>query len=95
MRRSTLVAAEPDVQPEGSSRRGEAIERYKLADSGKMIKVLILVDDPGAFTTPWSAIQRFQRAPREWSEDICAENIFDFLLQHEVVPPPQADKPDF
>jgi hypothetical protein len=70
------------------------VERYKLTDGGKMIEVLIKVDDPGAFTTPWSAVQRFRRIPREWTEDICAENNFDFL-QYEVVPLPHADKPDF
>ena len=70
------------------------VERYKLIDGGKMIEVLIEVDDPGAFTTPWSAVQRFRRVPRDWTEDICAENNFDFL-QYEVAPLPQADKPDF
>jgi hypothetical protein len=70
------------------------IERYKLTDGGKMIEVMMLVDDPGAFTTPWSAMQRFRRVPREFSEDICAENNFDFL-QYEVAPLPQAAQPDF
>ena len=70
------------------------IERYKLIDGGKMMEVMISVDDPGAFTTPWSAMQRFRRVQREWTEDICAENNFDFL-QYEVVPLPQAAKPDF
>ncbi len=70
------------------------VERYKLLNSGKAMEVLIMVDDPGAFTTPWSAVQRFRRVPREWTEDICAENNFDFL-QYEVVPLPQANKPDF
>ena len=70
------------------------VERYKLTDGGKGIEVFITVEDPGTFTTPWSAIQRFRRIPREWTEDICAENNYDFL-QYEVVPLPQADKPDF
>jgi hypothetical protein len=70
------------------------IERYKLIDGGKMIEVMMSVDDPGAFTTPWSAMQRFRRVPREFSEDICAENNFDFL-QYEVAPLPQAAQPDF
>jgi hypothetical protein len=52
------------------------------------------VDDAGAFTTTWSAIQRFRRVAREWTEDICAENNFSFL-NYDVVPLPQADKPDF
>ena len=70
------------------------VERYKLTDGGKGIEVFITVEDPGTFTTPWSAIQRFRRIPREWTEDICAENNYDFL-QYEVVPLPHADKPDF
>ena len=70
------------------------IERYKLIDSGKMMEVMISVDDPGTFTTPWLAMQRFRRVQREWTEDICAENNFDFL-QYEVAPLPQAAKPDF
>jgi hypothetical protein len=65
-----------------------------LIDGGKGIEVRISVDDPGAFTTPWSAMQRFRRVPREWTEDICAKNNFDFL-QYEVAPLPRAAKPDF
>jgi hypothetical protein len=70
------------------------VERYRLLNDGDAMEVLIQVDDPGAFTMPWSAMQRFRRVPREWTEDICAENNLDFL-QYEVVPLPQADKPDF
>jgi len=70
------------------------VERYKLLNGGKAMEVLITVEDPGAFTTPWSAMQRFRRVPRDWTEDICAENNFDFL-HYEVLPLPQADKPDF
>ncbi|HKD26119.1 MAG TPA: hypothetical protein VKC66_09470 [Xanthobacteraceae bacterium] len=70
------------------------IERYKLIDGGKIIEVAISIEDPGAFTTPWSAMQWFRRVSREWREDICAENNFDFL-QYEVAPLPQAAKPDF
>jgi hypothetical protein len=70
------------------------IERYKLTDGGKAIDISIHVEDPGAFTTPWNAKQRFQRIDREWEEDICAENNADFL-HYEVVPLPHADRPDF
>jgi len=60
-----------------------------------MLEVLVTVEDPGAFTTPWSAIQRFRRVQsRPWEESICAENnINPFTFA--VVPIPQADKPDF
>ena len=70
------------------------VERYKLTDGGKAIDIAIHVEDPGAFTTPWNAKQRFRRIDREWEEDICAENNFDFL-HYEVVPLPHADRPDF
>jgi len=68
--------------------------RRVAAAGGKMMEVAIFVDDPGAFTTAWSALQQFRRVPRERREDICAENNFDFL-QYEVAPLPQAAKPEF
>jgi hypothetical protein len=74
--------------------RLHVVERYRLIDGGNMMEVSMTVDDPGAFTTPWSAIQRFRRVQRRWTEDICAENNLDFL-HYEVAPLPQADKPDF
>jgi hypothetical protein len=76
--------------------RLHVVERFKLTDGEKMLDVLITVDDPGAFTTPWSAIQRFRRVqtgPME--EAICAENNVNPFSSFEVVPIPQADKPDF
>ena len=53
-----------------------------------------VVDDPGAFTRPWSGSQRFnlERSPLE--ESVCAENNVDFF-NYNVVPMPQAGKPDF
>ena len=89
---STKTFVDPYLTPHTDQLH--VVERYRLIDGGKMIEVLIAVDDPGAFTTPWSAMQRFRRVPRDWTEDICAENNFDFL-QYEVVPLPQAVKPDF
>src|SRR5215469_9228123 len=37
------------------------VERFKLTNGGKTIQVDIHVEDPGAFTTPWNAVQRFAR----------------------------------
>jgi hypothetical protein len=70
-------------------------ERFKLIDGGKMMEDLITVDDPGAFTMPWSALQRFRRVQRgPMEEAICAENNVNPFTFY-VVPIPQADKPDF
>jgi len=71
------------------------VERFKLIDGGKMLEDFITVDDPGAFTTPWSAVQRFRReGKRAMLEHICAENNYDFF-KYEVAPLPQTQKPDF
>jgi hypothetical protein len=71
------------------------VERYKLIDGGKMMEILVWVDDPGAFTTPWSALHRYQRRqPGHLSEHLCQEgnpNPFGY----DPVPKPSADKPDF
>ena len=71
------------------------VERFKLIENGNTLQVLIEVDDPGAFTMPWRAMQRFKRFHRgPMTESICAENNFEFL-GYSVVPLPVAGKPDF
>jgi hypothetical protein len=37
------------------------IERFHMTDGGKRLQVDIHVEDPGAFTVPWNAMQRFAR----------------------------------
>jgi hypothetical protein len=71
------------------------VERFKLAPDGKMIELTITVEDEGAFTTPWSARQTYNREPQaKMEEAICAENNVD-MFNHGYVPPPEAGKPDF
>jgi hypothetical protein len=36
------------------------IERFRLTDGGKVLEANVHIEDPGAFTMPWSAIQRFR-----------------------------------
>src|SRR5579864_5176932 len=71
------------------------VERFRLIDGGKTVEVNVHVEDPGAFTTPWNAIQRYRRTeggPME--EMVCAENNVDYF-NYDVVPIPQAAKADF
>jgi hypothetical protein len=69
------------------------VERFRLTGD-KTLEVLVTVDDPGAFTMPWSGMQRFRRVAAPWEEAICAENnINPFTFG--VVPIPQAETPDF
>jgi len=71
------------------------VERFNMIDGGKAIEVSVHVEDPGAFTTPWNAIQRYRRTNNgPLSEVVCAENNDDHFNQG-LEPMPQADKPDF
>ena len=71
------------------------VERYKLIDGGKMLEILVSVDDPGTFTTPWSAMHRFQRRQvGNLDEHICQENNPNYF-NYDPVPKPFAEKPDF
>ena len=71
------------------------VERLKLADKGKVVQIAMTVDDPGAFTTPWSATQRWRRVERRpLSEAPCNENNANYFEKYPV-PTPTADKPDF
>ncbi len=71
------------------------VERFKLIDGGKMLEDMITVEDPGTFTTKWSAVQRFRREEnRPLLEDVCAENNYAFF-DYNVAPLPHDDKPVF
>jgi hypothetical protein len=74
------------------------VERFKLVDGGAALEVKIHVEDPGAFTMPWDAAQRYRRDERKAEvplhEMVCAENNEDHFNQG-LVPIPQADKADF
>jgi hypothetical protein len=75
------------------------IERYRLIDGGKKMQGTVTIDDPGAFTTEWSALHYFNRnnLPISNSEYVCAENNdAGNNYFHEVQAPiPEANDPDF
>lgn len=72
------------------------VERYTLADGGKLLQVSFTVDDPGAFTMPWSAQMTLRRAQRAepLTEQPCSENNVDNVTG-ELYPIPTAAKADF
>ena len=75
--------------------RLHVIERFRLVDNGQTLEDRITVDDPGAFTTPWTAVQRWKRTNRGPLEEIsCSENNETFY-HYDVLPIPQDDTPDF
>ena len=70
------------------------IERFHMIEGGKTLEVDVRVEDPGAFTTPWNASQRYRRVDRPLSEVVCAENNGDQFHQG-LEPMPEATQPDF
>jgi len=71
------------------------VERFQLIDKGNALQVTATVDDPGAYTMPWTGIQRWKLGPkRDILEQVCAENSEGFY-DYPVEPIPQAEKADF
>jgi hypothetical protein len=72
------------------------VERFRIVDGGKALEVNVHVEDAGAFTMPWNAIQRYRRVERgPMGEQVCAENNAKFFNYDDIEPIPTADKPDF
>jgi len=71
------------------------VERYRMIEDGKTLEVNIHVEDPGAFTTPWNAVQRYRRMDNvPMPETVCLENNADHFNQG-FDPIPTAEKADF
>lgn len=74
------------------------VERFKIVDGGNALDVDVRVEDPGAFTMPWNAVQHYRRDTRPAEvplhEMVCAENNEDHFDQG-LHPIPRADKQDF
>jgi hypothetical protein len=71
------------------------VERFKINPDQKGLTVDVSVEDPGAFTTPWKAVQKYRRVEQgPMRESMCAENPTNFL-NYDMDPIPQATKPDF
>jgi hypothetical protein len=70
-------------------------ERYKLANAETRIDVTVTVEDPGAFTAPWSAKQTYRRIEvGPMGESTCAEGNFNYF-GFDIDPLPTAEKADF
>ncbi|HXJ01527.1 MAG TPA: hypothetical protein VNH44_09900 [Micropepsaceae bacterium] len=61
--------------------------------SVKGLQVLVTVEDPKVFTTPWSANITYRRSKTQWQEQVCAENPIE--ISGKMTPIPMADKSDF
>jgi hypothetical protein len=76
--------------------------RVNPNDTGKHLQLFFTVEDPGVFTTPWSATVTYGRVRpvpgvsevSEWEENVCAENPHKYGTEKDAAVP-TADKPDF
>ena len=76
-------------------------ERLILSPGGQTLEVQFTVEDPVAFSMPWSARVRHENRASDWDEQICAENnryIGQVTIAGEItehVPIPTDTTPDF
>ncbi len=71
------------------------IERFHMVDGGRTMQVDLHVEDPGTFTTPWDAIQRYRRVSQgPLQEQTCSENNVNYFNEpYDAMP--EANRPDF
>ncbi len=69
------------------------VERYRLVDGGETLRVDFTIDDPAAFTTPWSAYVTYGRPIDDYLEFVCMEN--NRFPDGSPVPSPIDETPDF
>jgi hypothetical protein len=69
------------------------VERYRVADDRRSLRVDFTVDDPGTFTMTWHAAVIYSRGTPYPGERPCAENNREG--ETGLVPMPVARKPDF
>ena len=71
------------------------VERFRMIDGGQTLEVKVHVEDPGAFTMPWNAVQLYRRMNNgPMLETVCAENNGDHF-DHDIGAIPTAERPDF
>jgi hypothetical protein len=69
-------------------------ERFRLSADGKLLEVLVKVEDPDTLNEPMYMSTRWRKQDRPWREFICAENNGD-RFSHNLFPLPEAKTPDF
>jgi hypothetical protein len=87
------------------------VERFHLIEEGEVLEANVHVEDPGAFTMPWDAIQRYRRYEKVARSSVGLTQLAtpeegplteaicaenpDSFMGMEHKPLPQAIKPDF
>ena len=99
----TLVIDTIGLQPHNSfldwfrtphTEKMHVTERFKLSADGKMLDVLVKVEDSDTFNEPLYMARRWNKVPNQRLEMVCAENNGNHFGGN-LFPIPQADVPDF
>ena len=77
------------------SDRIHVVERYRRSADGRGIEALVTVEDPVAFTVPWSGRAVYVPATGPFLENVCAENQRREFWPGLDIPVPVDDTPDF
>ena len=67
--------------------RGVADDSVDRGYKGKVLRVDFTVEDSGTFNMPWSGVVVYNRAKGLFIEDVCAENIHDYIMNRDTVVP--------
>jgi hypothetical protein len=51
------------------------------------MRVDFTVEDVGTFNMPWSGVVVYNRAQGRFIEDVCAENIHDYIMDRDSAVP--------
>ena len=71
----------------------QVVTLQRTADN-KFLEALVKIEDEGTFNEPMYMTKRWRKVANVWAESICAENNTDYF-EHNLVPKPQAERPDF
>ena len=69
------------------------VERYYPLEDNETLRVEFTVEDPGAFTSPWSSFAEYGPPREPYGEVVCMEN--NRLPDGSLVPGPRDNTPDF
>jgi hypothetical protein len=70
------------------------VERYRVSDDRRTMRVDFTVDDAGTFNMPWHASVGYGRGTATPGEYVCAENDNNYFHE-DLYPIPETDRPDF
>jgi hypothetical protein len=89
--RIRIIPGSPDLITDAPRPRSD---QYFSDPNSRVLQIVAYVEDPGAFTAPYSMMQIYEAADYPMEESICQENNGDRFDQG-LVPVPSDDTPDF